>query len=219
MTRYMKLTGIVLVLVLALASCHGAVAQKPIKPVSRVDLARYMGRWYVIAAIPTRFGGDGYDQVETYRREPNGDIHTSFRFHAGGFDGPLKTIHSTATVVRGTGDAEWVVHLFWVLREQYIVGWLARDYSRVIVARDARDYVWLMARTPQIPASAYRRMLERVRAMGYDVDRIRRVPQRWTSSGDRSRAARAGGPRTRSSPARASAPDAGGRSHRGAGRP
>jgi apolipoprotein D and lipocalin family protein len=216
MTRYMKLTGIALVL--ALAACRGAVAQKPIRPVSRVDLSRYMGRWYVIAAIPTRFGGDGYDQVETYRREPNGDIHTSFRFHAGGFDGPLKTIHSTATVVRGTGDAEWVVHLFWVLREQYIVGWLARDYSRVIVARDARDYVWLMARTPQIPASAYRRMLARVRAMGYDVDRIRRVPQRWTGSGNRSWAVRPSGPRRVRSAARASVGDEGGGSRGGAGR-
>ncbi len=181
MTRSAGLIG--LCLVLALASCRSAMAEKPIEPVSHVNLSRYMGRWYVIASIPTRFGRDGYDQVETYRREPNGDIHTSFRFHEGGFDGPPKTIHSTATVDRGTGDAEWEVHLFWVLREQYIVGWLARDYSRVIVARDARDYVWLMARTPHIPASAYRRMVARVRAMGYDVDKLRKVPQRWAARG------------------------------------
>jgi apolipoprotein D and lipocalin family protein len=167
-----------LCLLLTLAACRPAIAEKPVRPVSHVDLARYMGRWYVIASIPTRFGRDGYDQVETYRRERNGAIDTRFRFHDGGFDGPLKTIHSTATVVPGTGDAEWKVHLLWVLREQYIVGWLAPDYSRVIVARDARDYVWLMARTPQISATAYRDMLTRVRAMGYDIAKIRKVPQR-----------------------------------------
>jgi apolipoprotein D and lipocalin family protein len=179
--RYSKKL-ISLLLVLGLAACHSAVAQKPIKPVSHVDLSRYMGRWYVIAAIPTRFGHDGYNQVETYRLQPNGDIDTSFRFRDGGFDGPLKTLHSTATVVPGSADAQWTVHLFWLLHEQYIVGWLAPDYSRVIVARDARDYVWLMARTPHIPAEEYRDMVERVRAMGYDVGALRRVPQRWPDS-------------------------------------
>ncbi len=177
MRRSRKLIG--LCLALALPACRSAIAERPIRPVRHVELSRYMGRWYVIASIQTGFGGSGYDQVETYRLQPDGDIRTSFRFHRGGFVGPLKTIHSTATVVPGSGNAEWTVHLLWLLREQYIVAWLAPDYSRVIVARDARDYVWLMARTPQICASDYRAMAARVRAMGYDLARLRKVPQRW----------------------------------------
>ncbi len=39
----------------ALAACYGARAEKPIPPVSQMDLSRYMGDWYVIASIPTRF--------------------------------------------------------------------------------------------------------------------------------------------------------------------
>lgn len=170
---------ICLCLVLALTACRSALAQKPIKPVSHVELSRYMGRWYVIASIPTRFGRDGYNQVETYHLDPDGRICTTFRFHNGGFQGPLKTIHSTATVLPGSGNAQWSVHLLWVLRAQYIVGWLAPDYSRVIVARDARDYVWLMARTPQVSPGDYRDMLARVSAMGYDLEGLRKVPQRW----------------------------------------
>jgi apolipoprotein D and lipocalin family protein len=170
-------TLICLCLVFGLAGCRPAMAEKPIKPVTDVDLSRYMGRWYVIASIPTRFERNAYDAVETYRREPDGDIDTSFRFRRGGFEGPAKTIHSTATVVPGTGNGEWKVHLFRVLRLQYIVGWLAPDYSQVIVARDARDYVWLMARTPQVSANDYRAMLARVRAMGYDLRKLRKVPQ------------------------------------------
>lgn len=173
-----------LCLLIALAGCRSALAEKPIEAVRGVQLSRYVGRWYVIASIPTRFGGGGYNQVETYHLEPGGEICTSFRFRDGGFDGPLKTIHSTATVVPGSGNGEWRVHLFWLLREQYIVAWLAPDYSRVIVARDARDYVWLMARTPQISGSEYRGMLARVRAMGYDLEKLRKVPQRWPAPGD-----------------------------------
>lgn len=162
-----------------LIACHRARTEEPIPPVSHVSLSRYMGRWYVIAAIPTHFERDDFNPVETYRLEPNREICTRFRFRRGGFQGPLKTIHSTATVVASTGNAEWRVHFFWVLHEQYIVAWLARDYSRVIVARDARDYVWLMARTPQISLAEYRDMLARTQAMGYDVARVRKSPQQW----------------------------------------
>lgn len=167
-------------LALVLAACRSAGAEKPIRSVRHVELSRYMGRWYVIASIPTRFGRDGYDQTETYHLERNGDICTRFRYYRGGFNGPIKTLHSTATVVPDSGNARWEVHIFWVLREQYIVAWLAPNYSRVIVARDARDYVWLMARTPRISPGDYRRMVARVRAMGYDMHGLRKVPQRWT---------------------------------------
>jgi len=172
-------TLLCLCLALTLTACRTAMAERPIPPVSHVDLPRYMGRWYVIASIPTRFERDAYNAVETYERQPDGSILTTFHFHRGGFDGPLKTIHSTATVVPDSGNAQWTVHLFWLLRLQYIVGWLAPDYSRVIVARDARDYVWLMARTPGISAVDYRDMVARVRAMGYDTSKLRQVPQRW----------------------------------------
>jgi apolipoprotein D and lipocalin family protein len=167
----------------SLAACHGARADRPIAPVSHVNLTRYMGSWYVIASIPTHFGRDGYNPVETYRLQPDGSICTSFRFREGGFGGPMKKIHSVATVIAGAGDAEWRVHLFWVLREQYIVAWLAPDYSAVIVGRDAHDYMWLMARTPQIPATEYHNLLDRVKAMGYDLSKVRKSPQRWPEAG------------------------------------
>ena len=176
----------VLVTILAAASllgCQSARAEPPLQPVSRVDLPRYMGNWYVIASIPTHFERDSYNPVETYRLEPDGEICTSFRFREGGFDGPLKRIHSVATVVPDTRSAQWKVHLYWILREQYIVSWLAPDYSRVIIARNARDYMWLMARTPTIPTAEYRQMLARIEAMGYDLSKVRKSPQRWPEAG------------------------------------
>lgn len=162
-----------------LLACQRARTEEPIPPVSHVDLPRYVGRWYVIAAIPTRFERNDFNPVETYRLERSGEIYTQFQFLQGGFRGSLKAIHSMATIVPGTGNAEWKVHLFWPLRAQYIVAWLAPDYSRVIVARDARDYVWIMARAPQVPDREYEDMLARTRALGYDVAKIRKSPQQW----------------------------------------
>ncbi|WP_448100720.1 lipocalin family protein [Luteibacter jiangsuensis] len=150
----------------------------PIVPVAHVDLSRYMGSWYVIAAIPTRFETEAYDAVETYTLEPNGDIATLFHFRKGSFDGKLKEFRTTGIVKPGTGNAVWGVRVFWPLKAQYVVAYLKDDYSQVIVARDARDYVWVMARTPTISEADYDALLDKVKALGYPMDKIRKVPQR-----------------------------------------
>ena len=164
---------------LALARHDDARARAPITPVDHVDLAGYMGRWYVIASIPTRFERGGHNPVETYELAPDGSVCTGFRFRPDGFDAAPKTIHSPATIVRGSGNAEWRVHLFGFLRAQYLVGWLAPDASQVLVVRDARDHLWYMAREPVVAEVDYAAMLARARALGYEVAKIEKMPQRW----------------------------------------
>lgn len=149
----------------------------PITPVAHVDLPRFMGDWYVIATIPTRFEKNAYNAVEVYTLRPDGNVATSFHFRNGSFDGERKEIHSTGFVKPGTGNAVWGVQVFWPLKAQYIVAWLKDDYSQVIVARDARDYMWVMARTPTIAQSDYDALLARVKALGYPMDEVRKVPQ------------------------------------------
>lgn len=155
----------------------------PITPVAHVNLPRFMGDWYVIATIPTRFEKNAYNALEVYTLRPDGNVATSFHFRNGSFDGERKEIHSTGFVRPGTGNAVWGVQVFWPLKAQYIVAWLKDDYSQVIVARDARDYMWLMARTPTIAQADYDALLARVRALGYSMDKIRKVPQQPSETG------------------------------------
>jgi len=168
---------------MALALAANASAVAPLAPPKKLDLPGFMGRWYVIASIPTRFERDGYDAVETYRLQDDGSICTSLRFRPHRFDAPVRQIQSRATVVPGSGNAEWKVHLFWFMQAQYLVGWLAPDGSQVLVVRDARDYLWYMARTPTVSPADYQAVLARARALGYDVAKVRRTPQRWPERG------------------------------------
>lgn len=153
-----------------------------IEPVASIDLPRFMGKWYVIATIPTRFEKNAYNAVETYKLQPDGNVDTMFRFRDSAFDTPVKTIHSTGYVKGGTGDAVWGVQIFWPIKAQYIVAYLKDDYSQTIVARDARDYTWIMARTPTVSQADYDALLSRVVNLGYPRDEIRRVPQLWPES-------------------------------------
>lgn len=151
----------------------------PIKMVDQVDLPRFMGRWYVVGIIPTRLERGNHNPVETYRLDRDGNVCTWYRYRVDGLDSPVKLLHSTGLVVPGTGNAEWKVRFFGLFKAQYKVGWLAPDYSQVLIVRDARDYLWYMARTPTVTEVDWQAMLERARGMGYDPSRIERVPQRW----------------------------------------
>jgi apolipoprotein D and lipocalin family protein len=163
--------------VATLAGCTRNV--EPMPHVPHVELSRFMGDWYVIAAIPSYPEKDAYNAVESYRLRPDGRVQTTFRYRDGGFDGALKTMHPVGTVRPGSGNAIWGMQFIWPIRAEYVVAYLDDDYRETIIGRSKRDYVWIMARTPSIPAADYAALLKRVQQLGYSLDGLRKVPQRW----------------------------------------
>jgi len=163
------------ILSLLLGAC--ATHAPAIPPVASVDLPRFMGDWYVIAHIPSRQERDAYDAVESYRLEADGKIRTTFRFRKGGFDAPLRTMEPVGTVVPGTHNAVWGMQFVWPIKAEYVIVDLASDYSRTIIGRSKRDYVWLMARTPRLPEPELQAAIARIKALGYDTSKLRMVPQ------------------------------------------
>jgi len=157
----------------------GCAARPPgIPPVAHVDLPRFMGDWYVIAHIPTRLERDAYDAVESYSLTTDGRVATRFRYRNKSFDAPVKTLQPIGTVRPGTGNAVWGMQFIWPIQAEYVVVYLSDDYGQTIIGRSARDYVWVMARTPVISDADYARHLERLTELGYDLSRVRKVPQR-----------------------------------------
>ncbi len=65
----------------------------------------------------------------------------------------------------------------WPIKAEYVIVDLAPDYSRAIIGRSKRDYVWLMARTPSLPQDQLDAAIARIKALGYDTSKLRMVPQ------------------------------------------
>jgi apolipoprotein D and lipocalin family protein len=78
-----------------------------------------------------------------------------------------------------TSNAIWGMQFVWPIKADYRIVYLAPDYSLTMIAREKRDYVWIMSRTPQIADADYQRMLDLAKAQGYALDRIQKMPQRW----------------------------------------
>jgi apolipoprotein D and lipocalin family protein len=166
-----------LLLLAAAVALGGCAAQAPLPTVAQVDLQRFMGPWYVIANIPTFIEKGAYNAVESYRLAADGSIATTFTFNADSDTGPAKAYHPNGRVVPGTGNAVWGMQFVWPIRAEYRIAYLDADYSRVIIARTARDYLWIMARTPQIPEEDLQHLIGLAAAAGYDAGKVQRVPQ------------------------------------------
>jgi apolipoprotein D and lipocalin family protein len=175
-------TALGTIMISTLSACQSA--HPPITTAPRVDLARFMGDWYVIASIPTILERDIYNAVESYRLDSDGSIDTTFTFNKGAFDGPAKRYNPRGFVRDTTTNAVWGMQFIWPVKADYRIVYVNEEYEHTIVGREARDYVWIMARTPEIADSDYQALLALVKREGYDTGKLRRVPQRRKSQTD-----------------------------------
>ena len=155
-----------------------SLSKPPIQTVPYVDLERFMGDWYVIASIPTFVEREVYNGIETYELNEDGTIATTFRFNQGGFDGPLKEYHPKGFVRDKQTNAVWGMQFIWPFKADYRIVYVNSDYTQTIIGRQKRDYVWIMARSPKIPDQDFSYMTRLIGDLGYDVSKIKRVPQR-----------------------------------------
>src|SRR5262245_37470780 len=128
-----------LFVLLLLSSCQSTPVRPPIQPVANVDLTRFMGDWYVIAVIPTRLEREAFNSVESYKLAANGTIETTFTFNKGAFDGPAKRYTPKGFVRDTKSNAVWGMQFIWPIKAEYLIAYLADDYSQTIIARNKRD--------------------------------------------------------------------------------
>lgn len=173
----MKRALLTTTLALLLAACASRPA--PMKTVDYVDLERFMGDWYVIAHIPTFLEDEAYNAIERYDLNEDGTIATTFTFREGGFDGEAKRYEPKGFVLDKESNAVWGMRFVWPIKADYRIIYLDDDYNLTIIGREKRDFVWLMARQPQIDEARYEEALRVIEAAGYDLSGLRPVPQEW----------------------------------------
>ncbi len=165
------------ILILFLAGCGDG--DPDMDTVDYVDLERFMGDWYVIANIPTFLEKGAHNAVENYALNGDGTIATTFTFRDGGFDGKEKEYTPKGFITNTETNATWGMRFVWPIKADYRIVYLDDDYQQTIIARKQRDYVWVMARKPEIDDTDYERLVAKIESIGYDTSNIEKVPQRW----------------------------------------
>lgn len=169
----MKHLLVLFALVLVQACSH--VPDKPMPLAKDVDLQRFMGDWYVIANIPTFIEKNAYNALESYAMNDDGTIATTFTFNEGAYDGELK-IYTPLGFVDEANNSEWGMQFIWPFKAEFLIAYLSHDYQYTIIARTARDYLWIMSRSPFISDDDYDHLVQQCVDMGYSRDQIQKVP-------------------------------------------
>lgn len=155
-----------------------ALRSKP-PPVAaaRVDLARYAGRWYEVARLPTR-----------HQKRCTGDVSATYSFNGERGrvmnrcrtrDGGIESVMGVARVVSGSHGAKlkicfaprWMRALPWVWADYWILR-VDPDYRAALVGTPDRDQLWLLSRTPRIDDDRYTGLLDGAKAHGFDTSRL-----------------------------------------------
>jgi len=153
-----------------------------------IDIQRFMGRWYVVAAIPTMFDRGVVNEIEEYtwnEQKQRIDVHFTMQST---FDAPVKAIAQRATIVNGapTADAPNGINTRWSLSPRlggvwlplglaYLVVDCAADYSTTIIGVPDRSVLYVMARTPVIDEAVMRPLLDTCQRSGFDMSQVVRV--------------------------------------------
>ncbi|KAA9325378.1 lipocalin family protein [Adhaeribacter soli] len=149
----------------------------PLETVPSVDLQKYMGTWYEIAAFPQRFQKGCQCTKAEYSLHPDGYVEVRNSCRKNGPDGKLKAITGKAFVADKTTNAKLKVQFFWPFKGDYWILDLAPDYSYAVVGAPDRESLWILARKPVMAEETYQQILGRIKEKNFDVSRLKLTNQ------------------------------------------
>lgn len=140
-----------------------------IEPITSFDVNQYLGCWYEIARLDNRFQR-GLEQVTaTYSLREDGSV----RVENTGWNSQSKqkkTIIGRAKFVSDDQIGHLKVSFWGPFYGSYVVFYLEADYSVAMVCGSSRDYCWILARNPALPAGDIARYREIARENGFAVE-------------------------------------------------
>ena len=152
-------------LCLALVSCTGI--PDGVEPVTGFDQSRYLGTWYEIARLDHSFERGLSDVTATYDLNPDGSIKVLNRgFNAE--EGAWREAKGVAWFMGSSDIAHLKASFFGPFYGSYIVFELGEDYDYAFVSGFNRDYLWLLAREPQITSELRNHFIETMMALDFD---------------------------------------------------
>jgi len=155
--------------IVLLASCTGLPDN--VEPVSQFDTEQYLGTWYEIARLDHSFERNLERVTATYGLNEDGSISVLNK----GFNTEKDEWRQAEGVAKPMGSSD-IAHLkvsfFGPFYGTYAVFELADDYSHAFVSGYNTDYLWLLAREPDVSTEVRQRFINESQALGFDTSKL-----------------------------------------------
>ncbi|WP_031364389.1 lipocalin family protein [Caballeronia sordidicola] len=144
------------------------------EPAKPVDLDRYLGHWYEFARYENRFERGCEAVTANYAKRDDGLVSIINSSRNGGVNGASRSAGGKAKIVPDSNNAKLKVSFF----GPFYVGdyWIldhADDYTWSIVGEPSGKYLWILTREAKPSAEQRTALVNRARALGYDVTLLR----------------------------------------------
>lgn len=175
MSKTLKNAAMVMGMALGAVACGGtAEVDTDVTTVSALDAERYAGKWFEIASYPQEFQDGCSCVAANYRVTPVG-IEVRNQCRLGGVNGRPLTVLGRAYRPDESQPGRLKVEFPFLSREpgDYWVFELADDYSHAVVTDPYRSTLWILARGRTMDAATLDGIRGRLRAGGFDLDRLK----------------------------------------------
>ena len=153
-------------------------ALPPLQAVPSVDVPRYMGTWHEVAKYPNWFQRKCASSTQaTYSllAENRVQVQNRCKTDKGEWTQALGAARQmggpTSAKLKVRFAPEWLSFIPLVWGDYWIID-LDPQYQWVVVSEPQREYLWILSRTPQMPAATYQALLAKLEVLGFDLKKI-----------------------------------------------
>lgn len=143
----------------------------PLNTVDKVDLNKYIGRWFEAYRLPNWFEDNDCNTVTAeYSIKENGDIRVLNSCYK--LADQVNKADGVAYVADKTTNAKLKVSFFRPFYGDYWIVDLAPDYSWALIGEGSGKYFWILTRDQKLSPETERMLLDRAKKLGYMTDRL-----------------------------------------------
>ncbi|MBL8955487.1 MAG: lipocalin family protein [Myxococcaceae bacterium] len=137
-----------------------------------IEKARFAGRWYEHARMPSFFQKGCTDTTATYTLNEKGEFDVVNRCLK---EGSESTVSGTMWVDDEREPGKLTLQLFWPIRPKLWVLERADDYSWAVLGSPDKQKAWVLARSPVLDEGLRTSLVAKLEARGYPVKQLERV--------------------------------------------
>ena len=161
--RYLFLAALALIF----AACS---SPKPeLATVERVQINKYLGKWYEIARYEHSFEVGCSDVSATYSLKENGEIQV---LNSCTKEGGILTQAKGNAYATDATNSKLKVSFFWPFYGDYWVLALDENYTYAVIGEPSRKYFWILSRTKILDERVKQNILSQMPQFGYEEKKL-----------------------------------------------
>ncbi|HAH32205.1 MAG TPA: lipocalin [Elusimicrobia bacterium] len=149
-----------------------ASVPKGLNPVGGFELGRYLGTWHEIARLDHSFERGLVKVTAEYSMRDDGGVKVLNK----GFDQRKNKWKEAEGRAYFTGDkttGSLKVSFFRPFYGGYHIIELDKEgYQYALVSGPSRSYLWILARSPEMPSETIKMLVSKARELGFDTDKL-----------------------------------------------